>query len=216
MSVHVQSDLGLKVGFLHLRGCRVSASSDALLAELDAVILATSARFAEGALTDHVVVSQVRKLFKSVGIDPTRYRPASEALVRRIVKGQGLYHINSLVDINNLCSAESLLPLGCYDDDRLEGNIHVRIGREDESYEGIGREINIAGKLVGVDDRGPFGSPIADSSRSKITEHTRNALLLVYAPREIDDAMVAQAMDRFAELAARHADATAQARGIAA
>lgn len=215
MRIDVQEDLEVKIGFLRLAGCRVAASDAPLLAELDATTRAAAARFAGDALTDDAVVSQVRRLFKSVGIDPTRYRPSSEALVRRIVKGQGLYQINSLVDINNLCSIESLLPLGCYDVDRIDGDMHVRIGREDESYEGIGREINIAGKLVSVDDRGPFGSPIADSSRTRITEDTRNALVLVYAPRAVDDAGVTRVLDRFAELAARHAGAGADERGIA-
>ena len=214
MRIDIENGLALKLGYLRLAGCHVAASSEALLAELESVARAARARFGDGALTDHAVVSQVRRLFKSVGIDPTRYRPASEALVRRIVKGQGLYHINSLVDINNLCSVESLLPLGCYDAERLSGDIHVRIGREDESYEGIGREINISGKLVSVDDQGPFGSPIADSSRSKITEATLDALMIVYAPREIGDAAVTQVLDRFEDLAERHVEASVGERGI--
>ncbi|MDX1431267.1 MAG: phenylalanine--tRNA ligase beta subunit-related protein [Gammaproteobacteria bacterium] len=215
MHIDVQDQLNLKMGYLRLAGCRVQAGDAALEAELDAVMRAAAARFADASLAEHDTVALVRRLFKASGIDPTRYRPASEALVRRIVKGQGLYRINALVDINNLCSVESLLPLGCYDADRLEGEIHVRIGRTDESYEGIGREINIAGKLVGVDALGPFGSPIADSSRSKITESTRNALLLVYAPCEIEDAAVMRVLDRFAVLAERHVQATPGDRGIA-
>ena len=97
-----------------------------LLAAYDEVARTAGERFAESGIGEHPVAGGVRRLFKSVGIDPSRYRPSAEALVRRIVKGQDLYHINNIVDINNVCSIESLFPLGAYDRARIDGDITIR------------------------------------------------------------------------------------------
>ena len=206
--------IALKLGYVELADCVVAASSDALRKIYDEAASTAEARFAGAPLAGHAVAAGVRRLFKSVGIDPSRYRPSAEALIRRIVKGQGLYHINCIVDINNICSIESLFPLGAYDRAHIDGDVTIRIGRSDEVYQGIGREINIAGKLVSADDQGAFGSPIADSDRTKITEETREVLLLLYAPASIGDNEIRTTLDRFAKLASEHAGAQLVTSGI--
>lgn len=214
MNITIDPAIALKLGYLELADCTIGESSDALRAVYDETARAVGERFANAGIAEHPVAGGVRRLFKSVGIDPSRYRPSAEALVRRIVKGQGLYHINCIVDINNICSIESLFPLGAYDQERIEGDVTVRLGTSDEVYQGIGREINIAGKLASADGQGAFGSPIADSDRTKITEATRSVLVLLYAPRDTDDAEIKKTLDRFAALAAEHAGARLYGSGI--
>lgn len=85
--------------------------------------------------------------------------------------------------MGNSCSLDFLLPLGVYDRDRLQGTIVLRQGEDGEAYEGVGnRPVNLAGRFLLADDVGPFGSPITDSRRTCITEHTASAVVLIYAP----------------------------------
>jgi DNA/RNA-binding domain of Phe-tRNA-synthetase-like protein len=128
-------------------------------------------------------VQVARRLYRSIGIDPTKNRPSSEALLRRLKRGQPLPRINALVDAVNHCSVSLLLPFGCYDLDRVEGEIVLRVGAEGEWYEGLGKpRVNVAGRFVLADDAGPFGNPSMDSRRTMITPGTRNALVTVFAP----------------------------------
>ena len=207
--------IALKLGFLHLTDCRIAASSDELRSIYDEVASAARERsFADTPFGEHPVAAGVRRLFKSVGIDPSRYRPSGEALVRRILKGQELYFVNSIVDINNICSIESLFPLGAYDYKHVTGDVSIRLGTSDEVYRGIGKEINIAGKLVSADSDGAFGSPIADSDRTKITDATRDVLVLLYAPESTEDSDIDGTLNRFTYLAAEHAGAQIGESGI--
>lgn len=205
MHLTIAPEIDLKLGFLHLTDCRIAASSGALRSIYDGVASAARERFADAPLGEHPVAAGVRRLFKSAGIDSSRYRPSGEALVRRILKGQGLYHVNNIVDINNICSIESLFPLGAYDYEHVIGDVSIRLGTSDEVYRGIGKEINIAGKLVSADSDGAFGSPIADSDRTKITDATRDVLVLLYAPESTEDSDIDGTLNRFAYLAGEYA-----------
>jgi DNA/RNA-binding domain of Phe-tRNA-synthetase-like protein len=156
----------------------------------------------------HVVVSQVpgvewaRRLYSSVGIDPTKHRPSSEALLRRALKGEPLHQVNTLVDAINWCSLEFLLPIGLHDAERIEGDVTLRMGRGEEAYEGIGKGIvHIAGRLTVADSRGPFGSPTSDSYRTSITTGTTRALAILYAPAAYDSDDLAEAVEVLAERA---------------
>ena len=93
MHLTIAPEIALKLGFLRLTGCRIATSSDALRSLYDEVASAARERFAETSLGEHPVAGGVRRLFESAGIDPSRYRPSGEALVRRILKGQDLYYI---------------------------------------------------------------------------------------------------------------------------
>lgn len=125
-------------------------------------------------------IKVARQLYKGIGKDPYRYRISSEALIRRIVKGSGLYKINNVVDCNNLISINTKLSVGSYDIDRLGENLEFRIGRKDESYKGIGKEIiNVENLPVFADENGAYGSPTSDSERAMITENTKNVLTVL-------------------------------------
>jgi DNA/RNA-binding domain of Phe-tRNA-synthetase-like protein len=132
-------------------------------------------------------LAPARRLYRAIGQEPTRNRPSSELLIRRIRKGLGLPRINALVDAVNHCSATLALPFGCYDRDRIRGEVVVRLGREGEAFEGVGhRIVHVADRYAACDDEGPFGNPTMDSMRTRITLETRNALVLVYAPADHD------------------------------
>jgi DNA/RNA-binding domain of Phe-tRNA-synthetase-like protein len=125
-------------------------------------------------------IKALRDAYKAIGKDPTRYRGSQESLIRRILQGKGLYQINTVVDINNLISLETFHSVGSYDVDNLEPPIVFRIGKEGESYKGIGKEIvNVADLPVFADQIGPFGSPTSDSERAMITLNTKKVMMVI-------------------------------------
>jgi DNA/RNA-binding domain of Phe-tRNA-synthetase-like protein len=129
------------------------------------------------------IAAAVRTMYKQVGLDPTKTRPSSEALLRRVRKGDELPRINSLVDIINWCSLESQLPFGLYDLDHVRGDATLRLGRDGEEYPGIRKDVvHVAGRLVLVDEEGPFGNPTSDSARTMVTTSTVRALVVIFAP----------------------------------
>ncbi|HWN83769.1 MAG TPA: phenylalanine--tRNA ligase beta subunit-related protein [Vicinamibacterales bacterium] len=138
----------------------------------------------------------VRTMYKRVGLDPTKTRPSSEALLRRVRKGDPLPRINSLVDVCNWCSLEFQLPYGLYDASRIDGDIELRIGREGESYPGIRKDaVHVGGRLTLADRQGPFGNPTSDSARTMVTTDTVSAVVVVFAPAELGAARLDQVLD---------------------
>ena len=143
-----------------------------------------------------VETTAVRTMYKRVGIDPTKTRPSSEALLRRVRKGDTLPRINSMVDVCNWCSFEFQLPYGLYDAARIQGDVTLRIGREGESYPGIRKDdVHVTGRIALVDAVGPFGNPTSDSARTMVTTATTRGLLVVFAPREVEIARLTRVMD---------------------
>lgn len=128
----------------------------------------------------------VRAMYKRVGLDPTKTRPSSEALLRRVLKGGTLPRINTMVDVVNWCSVEFQLPYGLYDASRIDGSVTMRLGRDGEEYAGIRKDaVHVAGRITVADDKGPFGNPTSDSARTMVTPRTTDALVVVYAPFEV-------------------------------
>jgi DNA/RNA-binding domain of Phe-tRNA-synthetase-like protein len=141
-------------------------------------------------------VAAVRTMYKRVGIDPTKRRPSSEALLRRVRKGDALPRINSMVDVCNWCSLEFQLPYGLYDAAHIDGDVVLRLGREGESYPGIRKDdVHVGGRITLADNLGPFGNPTSDSARTMVTPATTRALVVVFAPRELDGRRIAEVVD---------------------
>lgn len=137
-------------------------------------------RVAPGATPE---TAAVRALYRAMGLDPTKVRPSSEALLRRVRKGERLPRINSLVDVVNWCSLETRLPFGLYDGTAVRGGITARLGRPGEAYAGIRKDdVHVGGRLVLADEQGPFGNPTSDSARTMVTGATRRAVIVVFAP----------------------------------
>ncbi len=140
--------------------------------------------------------TSVRTMYKRVGIDPTKTRPSSEALLRRVRKGDPLPRINSMVDVCNWCSFEFQLPYGLYDAAHIEGDVMLRIGVEGESYPGIRKDdVHVGGRITLADAAGPFGNPTSDSARTMVTPATTRALVVVFAPRDLETKRLAQVLD---------------------
>jgi DNA/RNA-binding domain of Phe-tRNA-synthetase-like protein len=134
------------------------------------------------------VTAAVRTMYRRVGLDPTKTRPSSEALLRRVRKGGELPRVNSLVDVINWCSLESQLPFGLYDADRIAGDVGLRLGRPGEQYAGIRKDdVHVAGRLTLADESGPFGNPTSDSARTMITLATTRALVVIFAPAALPE-----------------------------
>lgn len=132
-------------------------------------------------IKDMVTIKATREAYKKCGKDPSRYRPAAEALCRRILKGIPLYQIDTLVDLINLVSIKYGYSIGGFDADKLAGEHFVLgIGEKDEPYEGIGRgSLNIEGMPVYRDSVGGFGTPTSDNERTKIDIGTTHLLTII-------------------------------------
>ena len=132
-------------------------------------------------LKDLPSIAATRRVYKACGKDPSRYRPASEQLIRRMLQGKELYQIDTLVDLINLASIAYGYSIGGFDADKFVGDtLTLGVGREGEPYEGIGRGmLNIAGLPVYRDAEGGVGTPTSDHERTKITMATTHLVVLI-------------------------------------
>jgi len=141
-------------------------------------------------------ITAVRTMYKRVGLDPTKTRPSSEALLRRVRKGDSLPRINSMVDVCNWCSLEFQLPYGLYDAAHIDGDVELRMGLAGESYPGIRKDaVHVDGRIALADRIGPFGNPTSDSARTMVTTATTQAMLVVFAPRDVDRQRLDKVLD---------------------
>ena len=132
------------------------------------------------ALLESPPILSTRAAYKALGKDPARYRGSAEALLRRVIAGKGLPRINAVVDVINLVSVQSRLPIGLYDQAHIEGNIVFRAGRAGETYKGIGKyDLNLEGLPLFADTVGPHGSPTSDSERTMVTPATKEVLVIL-------------------------------------
>lgn len=155
----------------------------------------------------------VRDMYRRIGLDPTKTRPSSEALLRRVRRGDPFPRVNALVDAVNLCSLECQLPYGVYDRAALSGPIALRLGHEGEAYAGIRKDaVHVAGRVTVADDLGPFGNPTSDSARAMVTGATRDALVVVYAPRSTAVSALTRVLDLTAGRIAAAAGGQEEAR----
>ncbi|HEY2234959.1 MAG TPA: phenylalanine--tRNA ligase beta subunit-related protein [Candidatus Angelobacter sp.] len=161
---------------------RVEKHNEALWREIDQHLAHLIATIKPEQTNTIPQIAAMRSAYKALGKDPSRYRGSAEALLRRVLSGKGLYQINSVVDINNLVSLESLNPAGTYDLEKITAPIELRIGAVAESYKGIGKDlINIESLPVFADAAGPFGSPTSDSERAMVSLETRKVLMVVFS-----------------------------------
>src|SRR2546423_3251253 len=200
--VHIAEEFAgaASVGILEMDGLHVQESPEELKAMLNNLAEEFAKKYKDQPLGEISTVKRIRAIFHRAGLDPTRYRPSSESLLRRAVKGKGLYFINSVVDLINYFSLKMLWPMGLYDGDKLKPPVTWRIGRQGEAYTGIGRdELNLAHFPLLVDQEVPFGSPISDSMRTRVTEDCKRILWITFAPPgpNIPQAEFSETMVRF-------------------
>jgi len=136
-------------------------------------------------LSSDSTVAGLRRLFRAAGCDPTRYRPSSEALLRRLLKGAEMPEIHPLVDLNNCLSAQLAVPCCVMAEGTFEPPYVMRAGQPGESYESLRGPFNLEGKPLLVDALGPCDAPITGSQRVKVTADTERATLVAYLPAEV-------------------------------
>ncbi|HEX6349033.1 MAG TPA: phenylalanine--tRNA ligase beta subunit-related protein [Candidatus Dormibacteraeota bacterium] len=185
-------EAGVEVVALELRELEVTEPrADFTPVVADAVAVARAGRVGD--------TKPARALYRRFGIDPTKTRPSSEALLRRAVRGDPFPRINSLVDVANVMSLLAQAPVGLYDLDRVEGPLTLRVGAAGEGYEGIRKDhVSVAGRLCVADAFGPCGNPSSDSARTMITTATEHAAWIWFLP------VGRQVLARTAELVAQY------------
>jgi DNA/RNA-binding domain of Phe-tRNA-synthetase-like protein len=182
MRVTVASDVAVHVvpAVLAVDGVTVVERHE----QLDAAMTGAARHVIAAGETLAEVVTAVRGMYRRFGVDPTKTRPSSEALLRRLRKGDPLPRINSAVDVCNWCSVETQLPFGLYDAAAIEGDVTLRVGVPGEEYAGIRKDtVHVAGRLALVDARGPFGNPTSDSARTMVVPGATRLLFVIFAPR---------------------------------
>lgn len=200
---------GARLGVVEADGASVVLVHADLAKLMDEVCARKRAEFTVESLAEAEPVRAVRAMFRDWGMDPSKYRPSSEALLRRVVQGKGLYRVSNVVDIGNLGSIETGWPYGCYDRSKISPPVTLRHGTAGEKYEGIGKHTwHLEGRPVLADPAGPFGSPISDSTRSMITESAKEIMIVIYAPARVSDASLNLAMTRLKERLTAYASAS--------
>ncbi len=151
------------------------------------------------------IIKDGRDAYKAYGKDPSRYRLATESLYRRLSKGNKLYRINNLVDLGNILSIETRMSVAVLDYDKIQGDVLIRLGKETDIYEGIGRgNLNISNIPLYEDEISPFGSVTSDTPRTMITSNTKKILLFVISFSGSD---IKNQLNLAKELYSNHADA---------
>lgn len=208
--------IGIDPGIADRLSCGVIALDQVVVADVPAVadeteILARAMVERYGGLLPSEIpgLAEARRLYKSFGVDPSRHRPSSEALLRRVLGGKKLYRINSAVDSCNLASLTFLLPVGMYDLARIVGDVSLRVGEPGQEYPGIRKGmVHLEGRLGLFDEEGPFGSPTSDSARTCVTAETTNLLAVIMATAEYPADEMADHLSCFGNLFERHCRAT--------
>lgn len=183
-------------------------TGDELWQELELAARDVVSRYELLEINKRPAVAATRRVYKHFGKDPNRYRVASEALCRRLIRGLGIYRLTTLVDLINLVSIRSGYPISALDADKLEGDsLSLGIGEEGEYYEGIGRgQLNIAGMPVYRDAKGGVATPTSDEERTKITELTTRVQININGYAE--EMPMAECVDWVVTLLKKYAMAT--------
>ena len=161
-------------------------------------------------LADDSPFGAYREFFWDLGIDPTKTRPAAEALARRSLQGNSLPTINTFVDAYNLASLTTKVPLAAFDRDSLGPELELRFAEEGESFLGIGMDepTRLDGGELVIEDNGSLVAvyPYRDSEDTKITGATTASLVLVCGAPGVSDTTLRTASERAREYVERFCD----------
>ena len=195
----------VRVVTLGARPVAVGPTGDGLRREIDGLVAELRARFSGRSPAEISEIAAARELYRTFGIDPTKTRPSSEKLLRRVLREQPLPRISNAVDLGNLFALRFLLPIGLFDAEKIDGPVELRPGLPGESYEGISsRPVHLEGRPALADDRGAFGNPTADSRRTAVEAATRSLWMTVFAPASFPVVDLEAHVRRAAEDVGRH------------
>lgn len=191
----------------YIDGVRVGSSSADLQRFKEEVLREVKQKYSLESLKDIVAFRAYRDFFWRVGIDPTKIRPAAEALVRRILAGKPIPTINNVVDAYNLASIKTEIALAAFNRDELKGSLLMRTAERRERFLGIGMnepmELNGGEIVISDDEKLVAVYPYRDAERSKVSEVTRNLLILVCGVPGIDERVLAEAGEVALDLVTR-------------
>ncbi|MDH7593806.1 MAG: phenylalanine--tRNA ligase beta subunit-related protein [Methanomicrobiales archaeon] len=186
--MHFDSDLlstfpGIAVAEGEVRGARIAEGSDALEERKKGAAEEIRSRYTLERVKDEPLFRAYRDFFWRVEVDPTKTRPASEALVRRVLAGKELPRINTAVDAYNIASMRSGIPIAAFDADTLKGALSLRFALGGEGFQGIGMEVPVVLKknqLVMTDEEKIVAIyPYRDSHATRVTVSTRNVHIVI-------------------------------------
>lgn len=154
---------------------------------LEKLYTLVSSKYNYDEITKIPKLKQTRDGYKKMGKDPSHTRPACEALLRRVVKGNNLYRLGDVIDLGNILSIETLRSVCVVDKERLVNDVIIRLGTKEDIYEGINRGlINVTNIPVYTDEIGPFGCPTSDTLRTCVTSSTKSILVMIICFDEIE------------------------------
>ena len=149
-------------------------------------------------LKDNLTVRAYRDFYWRLDIDPTKTRPSGEALLRRVLHGDELPRISTVVDAYNLASMKTIIPISGFDKDRLNPPFQVRFAKNGEAFIGIGmsKPMALMGKMLVLADEKQVLCiyPYRDLNYTKITEQTRNVLIVGYGASGITEKQLGEAV----------------------
>ena len=154
---------------------------------LEKLYTLVSSKYNYDEITKIPKLKQTRDGYKKMGKDPSHTRPACEALLRRVVKGNNLYRLGDVNDLGNILSIDPLRSVCVVDKEWLVYDVVIRLGTKEDIYEGINRGlINVTNIPVYTDEIGPFGCPTSDTLRTCVTSSTKSILVMIICFDEIE------------------------------
>ncbi|MBN2104733.1 hypothetical protein JW835_11895 [bacterium] len=184
IQIEKEESLPARIGWIEAEGIQISKSESAY-EELEKCAAAFRENYPDASAGTIEGTTYARQLFHAMGIDPTKRRPSSEALLKRALKNYSLPSVNTLVDVGNWCSMDFLLPICVYDADKLRGAVCIRRGLTKDRYEALnGSFLNLEKRYCLTDDEGAFGSPMTDSRRTAVSVTTIHAIFIIFAPAD--------------------------------
>ena len=196
MTLEIQPNLrdrfpGLRVMEEYVDGVTVEESGVELQEFKEAICGEVNRKYSLESLKDVSIFRSYRDFFWKVGIDPTKTRPAAEALVRRILGGKPIPLINNVVDSYNLASIKTEVALAAFNRDELRGRLLMRTAESGERFHGIGMNepVELSGNEVVISDEEKLVAiyPYRDAEKSKVTAGAKNLLILVCGVPGVDD-----------------------------
>jgi len=198
VSREVSEQYQILVAINIVEGVSVEKNEEETSKYLSPVINEVKQKYTVETLKDDSVIRAYRDFYWRIGIDPTKQRPSSEALIRRVLRGKGVPIINNVVDAGNIASIKTAIPIGLYDKDAIIGNLVFRFAKENEIFDPIGGKQKTlkASQVVVADDEGRIhGFPHRDSRRTMIRESTKRVLVVACGVPSVPDDLVLKASD---------------------
>ncbi len=219
MTFHVAEEcvqLGLRAGAIVFRDLRIAPAPPELRADIDREIQTVRSRFANpSAVRSCPEVAAFQQLHRRAGVNPRKEQSSVERLLLLALKRGELPVINNLVDTYNLVSLRTGCSLGAHDLDIIALPVILRLLTGRESFTPLGETASApvaSGEYGYVDatNRLLCRLDVRQAEFSKVTENTRNVLLIVEGTADHAPGVLQSAIEDVIELVTRYCDGTAE------